>query len=105
MASLTETAKAVLQGQSLDEAAALPTPGRLEGGVLSVKTHAPDGTGGFDPSTASTGNAKTLRPASRAKEERHAQSGKGAPGPADFDQVQDLGGQTPTSLQIGRAHV
>ena len=103
MASLTETAKAVLKGQSLDEAAALPTPGRLEGGVLSVKTHAPDGTGGFDPSTASTGNAKTLHPGTRYKEDkRRPQNGAGASGNADFEGVeQDLGGQTPTSLPSG----
>ena len=91
--SLTEAAKAVLEGKTLEEGAALPAIGPVTGGVSNPNP--------VDPSTASTGNAKTLRPASRAKEDRHAQNGAGAPGPADFDQVQDLGGQTPTSLPSG----
>ena len=98
MASLTETAKAVLQ-----EGATLPTPGPVTGGQVSVKTHKPDSTGGFDPSTASTGNAKTLRPNAGYKEDRRRpQNGAGASDNADFEgQQQDLGGQTPTSLPSG----
>ncbi len=98
MASLTETAKAVLQ-----EGATLPTPGPVTGGQVSVKTHKPDSTGGFDPSTASTGNAKTLRPNAGYKEEkRRPQNGAGASDNSDFEgQQQDLGGQTPTTLPSG----
>ena len=103
MASLTETAKAVLKGESLQEGATLPTPGPVTGGVSSVTTHKPDSTGGFDPSTASTGNAKTLRPNAGYKEEkRRPMNGAGASDNADFEgQQQDLGGQTPTSLPAG----
>jgi hypothetical protein len=103
MTSLTEAAKAVLQGQSLQEGATLPTPGPVTGGQVSVKTHKPDSTGGFDPSTASTGNAKTLHPGTKYKEDRRRpQNGAGAADNADFEgQQQDLGGQTPTSLPSG----
>lgn len=98
MASLTETAKAVLQ-----EGAALPTPGPVTGGVASITTHKPDSTGGFDPSTASTGNAKTLHPGTKYKEDRRRpQNGAGSADNSDFEGVQqDLGGQTPTSLPSG----
>ncbi|NDB60391.1 hypothetical protein EB001_18365, partial [bacterium] len=81
MASLTETAKAVLKGESLQEGAALPTPGPVTGGHASVKTHKLDGTGGFDPSTASTGNARTLSPKSKFSE----------PDPK-HNEAEDLGG-------------
>jgi hypothetical protein len=82
MASLTETAKAVLEGKKLQEGAALPTVGPISGGVSNPNP--------VDPSTASTGNAKTLKPKSKSSE-------------ADpkHNEAQDLGGQTPTSLPSG----
>jgi DNA repair exonuclease SbcCD ATPase subunit len=82
MASLTETAKAVLEGKKLQEGAALPTVGPISGGVSNPNP--------VDPSTASTANAKTLRPKSKSSE-------------ADpkHNEAQDLGGQTPTSLPSG----
>lgn len=82
MASLTETAKAVLEGKKLQEGAALPTVGPISGGVSNPNP--------VDPSTASTANAKTLRPKSKSSE-------------ADpkHNEAKDLGGQTPTSLPSG----
>ena len=103
MASLTETAKAVLEGKTLQEGyGSAPYPSVGKGGVSN-----PDPV---DPSTASTGNAKTLHPGTKMKEGgKRPQNGAGAPGSSDFEGVQhDLGGQTPTSLpsgKIGRAHV
>lgn len=83
MASLTETAKAVLEGKKLEEGyGSNPYPSVGSGGVSN-----PDPV---DPSTASTGNAKTLRPKSKSSE-------------ADpkHNEAKDLGGQTPTSLPSG----
>ncbi len=82
MASLTETAKAVLEGKSLQEGATLPTVGPISGGVSNPNP--------VDPSTASTANAKTLRPGSKMRE-------------ADpkHNEAEDLGGQTPTQLPSG----
>ena len=88
MASLTEAAKAVLEGRKLEEGAALPTVGPVTGGVSNPNP--------VDPSTASTGNAKTLRPGSKMVDPRHANPG--APDPASFSGVDDLDGQTPTEL-------
>jgi hypothetical protein len=88
MASLTETAKAVLEGKILEEGAALPTVGPVTGGVSNPNP--------VDPSTASTGNAKTLRPGSKMVDPRH--SNPGAPDPASLSGVDDLDGQTPTQL-------
>jgi len=83
MASLTETAKAVLEGKKLEEGyGSNPYPSVGSGGVSN-----PDPV---DPSTASTGNAKTLRPKSKSSE----------PDPK-HNEAQDLGGQTPTSLPSG----
>ena len=92
MASLTETAKAVLEGKKLEEGyGSNPYPSVGSGGVSN-----PDPV---DPSTASTGNAKTLRPGSKAKEEKpRPQNGANAPGNSSFEGVQDLGGATPTSV-------
>ena len=86
--TLTETARAILEGENLNESG-IPSIGPLGGGVSNPNP--------VDPSTASTGNAKTLRPNAKAKEERHAQNGDGAPGPEAFPAAQDLGGSTPTS--------
>ena len=104
MASLTETAKAVLEGKNqIDEGyGSNPYPSVGNGGVSN-----PDPV---DPSTASTGNAKTLHPGTKYKEGKaRPQNGAGAPGNSSFEGVQDLGGATPTSTpsgnQIGRAHV
>jgi hypothetical protein len=82
MASLTETAKAVLEGKNLQEGATLPTVGPISGGVSNPNP--------VDGSTASTANAKTLRPKSKSSE-------------ADpkHNEAKDLGGQTPTSLPSG----
>ena len=82
MASLTETAKAVLEGKKLEEGATLPTVGPLSGGVSNPNP--------VDPSTASTANAKTLKPKSKLSE----------PDPK-HNEAQDLGGQTPTQLPSG----
>ncbi len=78
MASLTETAKAVLEGKKLEEGyGSNPYPSVGSGGVSN-----PDPV---DPSTASTGNAKTLRPGSKAKEEKpRPQNGANAPGNSSF---------------------
>ena len=86
MASLTEAAKAVLEGNQLNEG--LPTVGPISGGVSNPNP--------VDPSTASTSNAKTLRPGSKSVEGRHANPG--APDPSSFSGVEDLGGATPTSV-------
>lgn len=83
MASLTETAKAVLEGKSkIEEGYGINYPSVGNGGVSNPNP--------VDPSTASTGNAKTLRPKSKSSE-------------ADpkHNEAQDLGGQTPTSLPSG----
>lgn len=90
MASLTEAAKAVLEGKVLDEGYGINYPSVGNGSVSNPNP--------VDPSTASTGNAKTLRPGSKAKEERHAQNGAGAPGPGDFPNAEDLDGATPTEV-------
>lgn len=91
MASLTETAKAVLEGKKqIDEGYGINYPSVGNGGVSNPNP--------VDPSTASTGNAKTLRPGSKTKEEKaRPQNGAGAPGNSSFEGVQDLGGATPTS--------
>ncbi len=80
MASLTETAKAVLEGKQLAEGyGSNPYPSVGNGGVSNPNP--------VDPSTASTANAKTLRPGSKQKD-------------ADpkHNEAEDLGGQTPTKL-------
>jgi hypothetical protein len=83
--SLTEAAKAVLEGKQLTEGAYPEvSPGKISN------------PNPVDPSTASTGNAKTLRPGSKAVEGRHANPG--APDPSSFGGVDDLGGATPTSI-------
>ncbi len=87
MASLTETAKAVLEGKNLQEGATLPTVGPISGGVSNPNP--------VDGSTASTANAKTLRPGSKSVEGRHANPGASVVVP---NETQDLGGQTPTQL-------
>ena len=88
MASLTETAKAVLEGKSkIEEGYGINYPSVGNGGVSN-----PDPV---DPSTASTGNAKTLRPGSKSVEGRHANPGASVTVPSE---TQDLGGQTPTQV-------
>lgn len=87
--SLTEAAKAVLEGRTLDEGYGSNPYPSVGGGSVSN----PDPV---DPSTASTGNAKTLRPGSKSVDSRH--SNPGAADPASLSGVQDLGGQTPTQL-------
>ena len=84
MASLTETAKAVLEGKNqIDEGyGSNPYPSVGKGGVSN-----PDPV---DPSTASTGNAKTLRPKSKSSE----------PDPK-HNEAADLGGATPTTVASG----
>jgi len=86
MASLTEAAKAVLEGKVLEEG--IPTVGSLSGGVSNPNP--------VDPSTASTGNAKTLRPGSANVDPRHVNPG--APGESSFGGVEDLDGATPTEV-------
>jgi hypothetical protein len=82
MASLTETAKAVLEGKALNEGIYPEvSPGKISN------------PNPVDPSTASTANAKTLRPSSKAVEGRHPNPG--APDPTGH--AEDLGGATPTS--------
>lgn len=83
MASLTETAKAVLEGKTLQEGI-YP---EVSPGVVSNPNP-------VDPSTASTANAKTLRPGSKAVEGRHPNPG--APDPTGS--AEDLGGATPTTV-------
>ena len=79
MASLTETAKAVLEGKSkIEEGYGINYPSVGNGGVSNPNP--------VDPSTVSTGNAKTLRPKSKSSE----------PDPK-HNEAQDLGGATPTS--------
>ena len=77
MASLTEAAKAVLEGKTLEEG--IPTVGSLSGGVSNPNP--------VSPATLGTANAKTLRP-------------KSAPAEADpkHNEAEDLGGATPTSV-------
>ena len=89
--SLTEAAKAVLEGKSQIEEGIYPevSPGKISN------------PNPVDPSTASTGNAKTLKPKSKASEDRHSQNGAGASGTEDFPLPQDLGGATPTSVATG----
>lgn len=84
--SLTEAAKAVLEGRFLEEGIPAITP--LSGGVSNPNP--------VDPSTASTGNAKTLRPGSKSVEGRHPNPG--APDSSSLGGVDDLGGATPTSV-------
>jgi hypothetical protein len=85
MASLTEAAKAVLEGKVLEEGAYPEvSPGKISN------------PNPVDPSTASTGNAKTLRPGSKSVEGRH--TNPGASDPKSLGTEEDLGGQTPTSL-------
>jgi hypothetical protein len=86
MTTLAEAAKAVLEGRVLEEGAYPEvSPGKISN------------PNPVDPSTASTGNAKTLRPGSKASEGRHPASA-GAPGESSFGGVDDLGGATPTSV-------
>ena len=83
--SLHEAAKAVLEGKQLTEGAYPEvSPGKISN------------PNPVDPSTVSTGNAKTLRPGSKSVEGRHANPG--APDPSSFGGVDDLGGATPTSV-------
>ena len=83
--SLHEAAKAVLEGKQLTEGAYPEvSPGKISN------------PNPVDPSTASTGNAKTLHPGSKSVEGRHANPG--APDPSSFGGVDDLGGATPTSV-------
>ena len=91
MASLTETAKAVLEGKTkIDEGYGINYPSVGNGSVSNPNP--------VDPSTASTGNAKTLHPGTKYKEEKaRPQNGANAPGNSSFEGVQDLGGATPTS--------
>jgi hypothetical protein len=84
--SLTEAAKAVLEGKQLNEG--LPTVGPISGGVSNPNP--------VDSTTASTSNAKTLRPGSKSVEGRHANPN--APAPSSFDGVEDLDGATPTEV-------
>lgn len=86
--SLTEAAKAVLEGKQLEEGYGINYPSVGNGSVSNPNP--------VDPSTASTGNAKTLRPGSKAVEGRHANPN--APAPSSFDGVDDLDGATPTEV-------
>ena len=83
MASLTEAAKAVLEGKTL-----------VEGAYPEVSPGKISNPNPVDPSTASTGNAKTLRPGSKGTEGRFANPN--GPDAASFSGVDDLDGQTPT---------
>jgi hypothetical protein len=76
MASLTEAAKAVLEGKVLEEG--IPTVGSLSGGTSNPNP--------VDNSTASTSNAKTLKPKSKASESD-----------PKHNEAEDLDGATPTS--------
>ena len=83
MASLTEAAKAVLEGKTtVAEGYGINYPSVGNGSVSNPNP--------VDPSTASTGNAKTLKPKSKSSE-------------ADpkHNEAKDLGGQTPTQLPSG----
>jgi DNA-binding transcriptional regulator YhcF (GntR family) len=84
--SLTEAAKAVLEGKQLNEG--IPSVGPLAGGVSNPNP--------VDPSTASTVNAKTLHPGSKSPESRF--SNPNGPDASSFGGVDDLGGATPTSV-------
>jgi hypothetical protein len=102
MASLTETAKAVLEGKSkLEEGyGSNPYPTVGNGGTSNPNP--------VDPSTISTGNAKTLHPGTKYKEEKkRPETGANAPGNSSFEgNVQDLGGNVPTkqgNLNLGAA--
>ena len=87
--SLTEAAKAVLQGTI------------TEGAYPEVSPNKISNPNPVDPSTVNTVNAKTLHPGTKQKDERKAAEGKGAPGPEAFPGAQDLGGATPTSIAAG----
>lgn len=90
MTSLTEAARAVLEGKTqIEEGYGINYPSVGSGSVSNPNP--------VDPSTASTGNAKTLHPGTKAKEDRHGQNGAGSSGTEDFPLPQDLGGATPTS--------
>lgn len=94
--SLTEAAKAVLEGKTLEEGYGnAPYPSVGKGGTSNPNP--------VDPSTASTGNAKTLHPGTKYKENKpRPQNGAGSTGNSELEGVQhDLGGQTPTSLPSG----
>ena len=100
MASLTETAKAVLEGKDLQEGYGINYPSVGNGGVSNPNP--------VDPSTASTGNAKTLKPGTKYKEEKaRSQNGAGSADSSDLEgQQHDLGGNTPTkqgNLNLGAA--
>jgi hypothetical protein len=83
--SLTEAAKAVLEGKQLTEGAYPEvSPGKISN------------PNPVDPSTASTVNAKTLHPGTKSPEGRFANPN--GPDVASFSGVDDLGGATPTSL-------
>jgi hypothetical protein len=84
--SLTEAAKAVLEGKILEEG--IPAIGPLSGGVSNPNP--------VDQSTVSTGNAKTLHPGTKQVDARFANPN--APDEASFSGVDDLGGATPTSV-------
>ena len=90
MASLTETAKSVLEGKKqIEEGYGINYPSVGNGGTSNPNP--------VDPSTVSTQNAKTLHPGTKSVEPRHAQNGAGATGPEGFPDGDDLGGATPTS--------
>ena len=83
--SLTEAAKAVLEGKQLTEGAYPEvSPGKISN------------PNPVDPSTASTVNAKTLHPGTKSPEGRFANPN--GPDVASFSGVDDLGGATPTSI-------
>ena len=88
--SLTEAAKAVLEGKTeISEGYGINYPSVGSGSVSNPNP--------VDSSTTSTGNAKTLKPKSKASEDRHGQNGAGSSDTGDFPLPQDLGGATPTS--------
>ena len=62
MASLTEAAKAVLEGKNLEEGYGAAYPSVGNGSVSNPNP--------VDPSTASTGNAKTLHPGTKQVDSR-----------------------------------
>jgi hypothetical protein len=83
--SLTEAAKAVLEGKQLTEGAYPEvSPGKISN------------PNPVDPSTASTVNAKTFHPGTKSPEGRFANPN--GPDVASFSGVDDLGGATPTSI-------
>jgi hypothetical protein len=93
--SLTEAAKAVLEGKTLEEGYGINYPSVGNGSVSNPNP--------VDPSTASTGNAKTLHPGTKYKEDKkRSQNGAGSTDNSDVEgKEHDLGGQTPTSLPSG----